>query len=345
MLPQNYTQQVHFIDKRRGDVGKFTLEDGIHVRGRVVDVDGQPIAGVWVNARLMDRSTQVPRHIPVSDHIFRSALTDDEGQFELAPLPSARYVIAPEAVPIETPGNLGRRPHALPAAFEHREFNITAASELEEIELRAVPSAIVTVKFLDSNGHPTQGLSELFLGGATGQLHYSTKLFVDQNNTAVAHTPKGLKDVRIDIPYGHLSIRHRAAPNAPLSKNREIVLGTLDHDRVVEIIRYRAPTLIVDVKDAEGKPPTGVQVEAEYIKADPAGERRSHSVTRNVSLRAQPNGRWKSHELLPDEEFTLKVTADGYAPYAETRLMREGELAEISVTLEKSSAADEESSE
>jgi hypothetical protein len=334
IFPQQYTQQVHFIDKRRGDLGTFTLENGIHIHGRVVDLEGKPLAGVWVNARPAESLNRVPKHLPISDHIFRSGLTDDQGRFELAPLPAANYIIAPSNDPTESLRGT-RTPRPLPAAFEHRTFAITAASELDDIELRAVPGVKVKMRFVDSRGNPTQGYSEFFLEGQLpDQPSYFTKLFPDERGVAISHVPVGLTDARIDIPYSQLFIRHRAEPGAALKKNKEIILGTLDRDREVEVIRYQPAKLVVDIKAAGKNVPPVVKIEATYKNIEPASEYHGHRVTRGFHAQVAPDGQWE-YELLPDEEFTFMATADGYLPYEVTRSLAEGERANIEVTLEK----------
>ena len=47
---------------KRGDLGRFALKPGVSLKGRVLDVDGKPIAGVFVNAeRERDRRRARPR--------------------------------------------------------------------------------------------------------------------------------------------------------------------------------------------------------------------------------------------------------------------------------------------
>ena len=73
-----------------------------------------------------------------------------------------------------------------------------------------------------------------------------------------------MTDARINFSFHLVSVRHRVSHEAPLSKSQVIKLGTLDRDRQVEVVRYRAPTLIVDVKDVGGDTVSAVKVGTIY---------------------------------------------------------------------------------
>src|SRR5439155_26133268 len=78
---------------KRGDVGRFILSPGIVLKGKVLDTNGKPLAGVYVNAD--KRGGIEDFNLPVADHIRRTALTNDQGEFEFAPLPPASYEVMP----------------------------------------------------------------------------------------------------------------------------------------------------------------------------------------------------------------------------------------------------------
>ncbi len=329
---QDYCQQVHYIAKRRGDLGTYNLENGIQPHGRVVDADGKPLVNVWVNARPAGDRKNIPSHIAVAEQLDRSATTDEQGRFSLAPLPPGKYVVVPTTDPDENVR--GRQSLPLPAAFVNREFDINAASELDEIELRAVPSHAVTVQVVDSRGKPAQGFGGFFLQGTLpDSSRFSVRLAFDGSGKSVEHVPRGLKDARIDIPYRALSIRHRSTPGGPLGKNLTVELGTIDRDRQTEIVRYREPILKIDVKDQAGNRLPSAKVAAEYKNVDAKGTAHSRNETRQVALDAIPAGGWETDELVPDEKFTLTVTADGYEAYEETRSLAEGEQARTEVIM------------
>ena len=56
-----------------------------------------------------------------------------------------------------------------------------------------------------------------------------------------------------------------------------------------------------------------------------------------MSFARQDDGRWRSSQLLPDEEFTVTVDAPGYEPKSEKLKLSEGAVKELEVRLKKKS--------
>ena len=53
ILPDDLASELHGVaDEKRGDLGRFTLKPGVSLKGKVLDVEGKPIAGIFVNAEL-----------------------------------------------------------------------------------------------------------------------------------------------------------------------------------------------------------------------------------------------------------------------------------------------------
>jgi protocatechuate 3,4-dioxygenase beta subunit len=52
VLPKNYAPELNLVpDAKRGDLGTITLKKGAAVTGRVLDVQGKPLAGVFIEVR------------------------------------------------------------------------------------------------------------------------------------------------------------------------------------------------------------------------------------------------------------------------------------------------------
>lgn len=60
-----------------------------------------------------------------------------------------------------------------------------------------------------------------------------------------------------------------------------------------------------------------------------------NGVQGDVSFDKQDDGRWRSSQLLPDEEFTLTLDAEGYRPKSEKLTLAEGAVKEIEWKLVK----------
>ena len=95
LLPTEFVPETHVLkDDKRGDLGTFVLHDGSRIRGKVLDAQGKPIAGIFVNAEARDRNPEIT--LPVADQINRTALTDEKGDFAMKPLPPGHYQIKPD---------------------------------------------------------------------------------------------------------------------------------------------------------------------------------------------------------------------------------------------------------
>ena len=85
-------------DGKRGDLGTITLKKGVTVTGRVFDVQGKPLAGLFVEAereRGSGPDCEILGQLMVADAIRRTAETDAEGRFTFDPLPPGAYRVMP----------------------------------------------------------------------------------------------------------------------------------------------------------------------------------------------------------------------------------------------------------
>src|SRR5262249_17836121 len=72
VLPQDYAPSIHGLkDNKRGDVGSFTLSQGVRFRGKVLDTKGKPVAGICVNAERREQSEEL-QGLAVADQMSRS---------------------------------------------------------------------------------------------------------------------------------------------------------------------------------------------------------------------------------------------------------------------------------
>ena len=99
LLPKDYAPSAHVVEQKHGDVGRFVLEKGIAITGRVLDEEQKPVAGVWVNAEISGGPAKKSTSLPVADYLVRSALTDGKGEFKLAPLPAGECLVRVDEYP------------------------------------------------------------------------------------------------------------------------------------------------------------------------------------------------------------------------------------------------------
>lgn len=338
VLPEQYVPTTHVIKDKRGDLGTFTLATGPRLKGTVVDAKGKPLAGVIVNAESRDRNEEITE--PVSDNINRSATTNAKGEFEMNPLPPGNYLVKPGEYPSD--GSLDRKAvkqAEVPGVFVGTKAVLKAGADPEPIEVRAVPHVAVEAQYLDSKGKPTRGHSAHVFGRIDGVFWFG-EARADATGKLVAHVPHGLENTQFDLATNeHGSLRWRKKKGDPLNNTRRVMLGTLTDDvKGIEVIRYTAPILVVKVATKDGAPLTNPAVTATYPKGKArmegqfilVGGRKS-----DVLFEKQKDGRFRSEQLLPDQEVTVTGHADGYADRSEKVSLAEGTTRDIEIVLEK----------
>ena len=168
---------------------------------------------------------------------------------------------------------------------------------------------------------------------------YFTQGAMDKNGGLIIRAPKGLKEAKLSlITNEHAALRVHMAKDKPLSnQHRDIDLGTLENDvRGIEAIRYEAPILLVKPAAEDGSLLRDAKVEIEYAKNKGIWNSQGRYVEgKDVSFEKQDDGRRRSGQLLPDEEFTVTVKAEGYEPKSEKLKLPEGEVKELEVQLKK----------
>jgi beta-lactamase regulating signal transducer with metallopeptidase domain/protocatechuate 3,4-dioxygenase beta subunit len=340
VLPKNYASSAHAVkDNKRGDLGKIGLEAGIVLRGKVLDAQGKPLPGVYVAAEREGRDEAVAG-LPVASSIGRCATSNEKGEFELMPLPPGTYRVQPSDYNSE-PSKDDRRSdkRELPAVFLPQKVALKAGEKPEPMEVRAVPHVVVEAQYYDSKGKTRRG-HEPFLFGELDGKSWFMNAKADANGKVTALAPHGLEKARLQMMTNeHGSLRWRLEKDRPLSRAREIDLGTLDHDvKGIEIIRYDAPILLVKVTAKDGGKPKDVAVAAVYPEDKGVKERRSFikdGLPTDVFFEKQEDGRFRSEQLLPDEVVTVTVRADGYQDGTAEVKLAEGATKDVEIVLEK----------
>jgi hypothetical protein len=325
--------------ERKGrDLGRFALEEGITLRGRVIDLKGKPVTGVWVEADLVGGPAKKPHSLGVGDTIHRAAVTSEMGEFTLNPLSPSDYTIHVRDEHYDwLIEDHTLRP--LPTVFVSQSVSLAAGKAPPAIEFRAVPEAVVEVRYVDSAGKPSYG-HESFLGGKVAGSYFSIRVRPDDNGVIVAKVPKGLTGATMDlITNEHTALRHRVSKNGPLSNTRQIRLGTVDRDmREVTVIRYEAPILIVKAISEDGRPIYGFRIQGRYPDwRGPLGHGPFvlDGQPSDIYFYGRADGGWQSSQLLPDEPLILTVQAPGYQPATEKLSLPEGAVKELAVKLKK----------
>jgi beta-lactamase regulating signal transducer with metallopeptidase domain len=339
VLPAKYAPSTHVLKpEKRGGQGKLVLEKGVNLRGKVLDAKGKALAGVFVQAN-KDGRDEALNQLMVSDHIQRTALTNDKGEFTFAPLPAGPYKVQPQESGYDPSDDSSRRKkNALPAVFVPQKVVLKEGEKSEPIEVQAVPHVVVEAQYFDSKGKKTRGHGP-FLSGQIDSEGWFAEMKVDKDGKVRSLVPHGLTGVRMQMMSNeHGALRHRKAKGDKLSRGRSIVLDTLEGDVTgIEIVTYKAPILLVKVTTKGKEKPKGLAVTVNYPPQEGpmdgrfivAGGRHS-----DVTFEQQEDGRFRSSQLLPDEEITVTGYADGYVEKSMKMKLAEATTKEIEIVLE-----------
>jgi len=145
---KEYAQSREHIADKRGDVGVITLEKGATISGRLLDPDNKPLSGVFVHAVLQSpfwpRDTSVRLQVSIS----RTAKTDADGAFLLAPLPTGEYLIQPRGAAgdfvSEKPDGAPAENHPRPSFLAPQLIALSDDHNPKLIEVHARPTALVS---------------------------------------------------------------------------------------------------------------------------------------------------------------------------------------------------------
>jgi beta-lactamase regulating signal transducer with metallopeptidase domain len=335
VLPTDYASTSRDVHKERGDVGEIRLRPGVRVSGRVLSAEGKPVAKIPVNIQYEGGGSETVNDLPVATSIRRSAITDGEGHFAFDPLPSGDYRVIPEEHHYD-PILRDRKRYDIPGVFLPVKIAIQEGVACAPIEIQASPHVLLNAQYLDSKGNKTRGHEVHVFGRMDGQYWFGQGR-PDSEGTISMRVPHGLQDVQLNLSTNeHGALRFRRGKGRELENNRiRVDLGTLNDDvEGFEIIRYHAPLVLVNAVDAEGKQVKDVRVAAAYPwgKQDYIleGEQRS-----DLTFNRQDDGRYRTSQMLPDEDVKFTVTAPGFEPASETVKLGEGETKDLVLALKK----------
>jgi beta-lactamase regulating signal transducer with metallopeptidase domain len=338
VVPKDFAVIEKFLSRQRGDLGQIRLSPGVRLTGQVLDVAGTPVPGVFVN--LVFPGNHDLGQVPVSPSTLRTALTDLQGRFMLDPVPPGEFQVSADVAPGYPFAmdwlSKNRRTLSLPAVFLPKRIRLTQEQETAVENIQAVPHIIFHAQNLDHHEQKTKG-GRLYLYGRIDGSDWSAGEDPDQDGAIALMIPHGLQDVEVSVSRGaHSAVRYRHGKGQPLRDGAgRIRLGTLlDDVEDFEIVTYKAPMVFFSAFNEARQ-----QIPKLTIKAKYATPQMSSDITfdgSDIRLERQTDGRYRTRSMLPDEDVTFTITADGYSSVEEKINLKEGETKELIVTLKKS---------
>jgi protocatechuate 3,4-dioxygenase beta subunit len=340
LLPKDYAPSLHVVKpEKRGDLGRFGLQAGLVLKGKVLDTQGKPLAGVYVTARREDRD-EVLQSLIVADSIGRTATTNDKGEFAMMPLPPGTYRVMPDEHNSEPSNETYRRERRpLTEVFSPRKVKLEEGQNPDPLVVRASPSVQIEAQYYDSKGKPTTGHDSTVWGQIDGGF-WHTMAKADAKGHFLIRAPHGLENAHMDLMTNeHGVLRWRKGKDGELHNSRGVDLGTLDKDvKDIEIVRYVAPIVIVKLTAKDGGKLKDPAVTAVYPEGKGQFQGRlilKNGLNSDVSFEDQEDGRFRSFQLLPDQEVTFTGHAEGYRESSTKLKLPEGTTKEIEIVLEK----------
>ena len=333
ILPKDFAIVQKYVGSQRADQGEIRLQPGIRLAGRVLSVEGKPLEGVAVNINSQDRDDLGGLNVATS--VRRGAVSDSEGRFTFDPLPAGSYRVIPEE---HLSGALerDRTVYPVPGVFLPKRVSLKEDVPATTLEVQAVPHVVFNAQHYNSNGKKTSGHA-IHVSGRIDQDYWFGQGRPDPEGTIALRIPHGLQNVQVNLMTNeHGALRYRRGPDKPLENRQDRVdFGTLNDDvEGFEIVRYRAPIVLVKPVDEAGQPIAGAKVTAAY----PWGKQRyilEGEARSDVTFERQKDGRFRSEQLLPDEDVTFTASAEGYESASEKLKLPEGETKDLVLTLKK----------
>jgi beta-lactamase regulating signal transducer with metallopeptidase domain len=337
--PKDYAPELFVVPNgKRGDMGTITLKTGVSVAGRVLDVQGEPIKGVFV-AIERPREDGPDLQAFLSSVIRRAAETDADGRFTFAPLPPGEYEVKPSETNFDGNRKIQWTHRLLPEVFAPAKLTIKEGETPAPLEIRALPSVVIAGHWVDSKGQPRGG-STILIGGKMDGSSWIDQAHSDPQGRFSVKVPHGLEQTTVTIMTGeHSSTRHRIGKGGPLVESNWPRLGTLDHDVTdIEIVRYVAPIIVINATTKDGQQIKNFQADVQYTHPGPNSRKDVGLVgggkKKDVVQDEQYDGRYRTSGMMPDKEVTVSVSADGFEGASRNFSLSEGKTEEVTFVLE-----------
>lgn len=348
LYPKDFAPMAIRIKDRRGDIGPIRLQDGQRVSGQVLNARGKPVPNVAIEIRRQGDGEEADEFLgrnAVANGIRGTGKTDENGRFELSPLPPGKYRAQIENR-YHAPGAAGGHAEELVVndVFVPMEVTIAADAAVRPLEIRAIPHVVLKGRFFNSKGEPRASHEQHVFGRINGQHYFAQSTVPGADGWYEFKLPHGIEEIQMSFSTNeHSALRWRLRPGEPLQYGYHGHLDKLEEDfTTIEVIRYSAPMVLLKAVDEQGNPLRDFIPNSKY-KSRPAEENRGKFISGaqgDIGFEGQPDGRWRSSQMLPDEETTIMLVKEGYATEPQVVSMKEGDVKELVFVMKKKPSED-----
>lgn len=265
--PHQSGRDLELLDGQKLDRIDFAMSRGGVITGRITDQNGEPQAGVQMNAMRLTWALGGARQPErASSGFFDRILTDDLGQYRIYGLPPGSYIVAAGA----GPGIMGMPEHAVPGTTyfpgtpsidEAQSVEVGIAQEVSvHFALMASQLARVSGTIVDSGGRPVAWRSV--------RLASRTQGAVSMRNAGTTR-PDGTFDL-LGIPPGNYTIEVEPLRTQPDVEFASFPIRVEGHDVTDLMIAMKAGATITGRVVWEGRsPPPFATQRITPVAADP----------------------------------------------------------------------------
>ncbi len=335
IVPLDHCMKHIDVGSKRGDLGDIVLSPGLSIHGLVLDATGRPLEGLWVNL------TPVNAEREASYEEKRSSKSDDRGEFRTRPLSPGKYSVEVEtkatgAIEKAKYANFHNAPP--PALFLKQVIEVAEGVDTPFV-IQAVPHVLVRGRFFNSKGEPRASHQQNLWARMNDEPVFANSTVPGEDGWFEFKVPRGAEDVQVALRTNeHSALRWRMKPDDPLNYGNQITLGTLKHDfTTLEVIRYTAPLLMLKALDENGVQLRDFKPNSKYTTR-PNAERDGWFISGalgDIGFESQSDGRWRSSQMLPNEEVAITLEKEGYTCEPQVVTMNEGEEHELVFVLKK----------
>jgi beta-lactamase regulating signal transducer with metallopeptidase domain len=212
--------------------GTISLLSGTPVVGQVVDGQGVPLSDVTVVVSdLLD-----PPKPSSLGYCIRTATTNGQGRFVIAPVAPGRYSIGVSHL---SAVDEGRRPAAAEAIRRMLPVTVLVGDGGARVRFEPLPVVRVAIRVATDGGQPAPAPAFVICGKAGGG-GVTEHTHAGANGTAEATVPVGVQEATLCMPItllerNTLSARYRFGDGPIHTSSGAVPLGTLGHD-VIDLI-------------------------------------------------------------------------------------------------------------
>ena len=327
--PRHCMKHIDLGDKR-GDLGDISLEDGVPVEGIVQDAEGNPMRDLWVNLTPEDDRREA------SYEMKRSCKTDAQGVFRSRPVKSGKYLVQ---VQTKATGALEKQTYANfhdvppPAMFVDQTIHVAEDSARKPVILRAVPHVLITCQFNKPNGDISPGHSPSLFGSIDGKRMWIRKGKRTGAGAYELMAPHGFEDVELRFVTNEHSALMIQFEGGELSPQDSYRFERLESDiSNIRVVRYRAAIAKIKIIDETGTPLKEARIHASYALPKDATD--AMMMGNQIGWNRE-DGLFRLSSIVPNREFTVHASLDGYEATTESITMQDEERRTVTITLKK----------